>query len=213
MARATHERPVSKTALATRVDELMPQLITDLGRLTRIPSIPESTFAPAPVREACTMVIALLRDAGLQNVKTLDLPDTYPIVTGDIPAPPGAPTVLLYGHYDVVPPGDESKWTTPPFEPTQREGAIYGRGASDSKANVIAHVGALRAWDGKPPVGIKVIVEGMEEVGSALNQYPRVSPEQFRADAMLITDMGSLRPGTPTLTVALRGTAVVTVEV
>jgi acetylornithine deacetylase/succinyl-diaminopimelate desuccinylase-like protein len=76
----------------------------------------------------------------------------------------------------------------------------------------MAHVGALRAWGGKPPVGIKVIVEGMEEVGSALNQYPLVAPEQFRSDAMLITDMGSLRPGAPTLTVALRGTAVVNVE-
>src|SRR5262249_29293928 len=159
------------------------------------------------------VVTGCVAGAGLQHVKTLDLPDPYPIGRGEIPAPPGAPTVLLYGHYDVVPPGDESKWTTPPFEPAEREGAIYGRGASDSKANVIAHVGALRAWDGKPPVGIKVIVEGMEEVGSALNQYPLVSPEQFRADAMLITDMGSLRPGTPTLTVALRGTAVVTVEV
>jgi acetylornithine deacetylase/succinyl-diaminopimelate desuccinylase-like protein len=112
----------------------------------------------------------------------------------------------------VVPPGDESKWTSPPFEPTTRDGAIFGRGASDSKANVMAHVGALRAWRGKPPVGIKVIIEGMEEVGSALNQYPLVAPEQFRSDAMLITDMGSLRPGAPTLTVALRGTAVVTLE-
>jgi acetylornithine deacetylase/succinyl-diaminopimelate desuccinylase-like protein len=213
MARVTHERTVSKSALASSVDALMPQLIEDLIRLTRIPSISESTFPPKPVREACKVVIELLRSTGLQQVKTLDLPDTYPIVTGEIPAPAGAPTVLLYGHYDVVPPGDESKWMTPAFEPTQREDAIYGRGASDSKANVIAHVGALRAWGGKPPVGIKVIVEGMEEVGSALNQYPLVAPEQFRADAMLITDMGSLRPGTPTLTMALRGMAVVTVEV
>lgn len=213
MPRVAHQRAASKAVLAKTVDELMPQLTTDLIRLTRIPSISESTFPPEPVREACNVVIELLRDAGLKQVKTLDLPDTYPIVTGQIPAPPGAPTVLLYGHYDVVPPGDESKWTTPPFEPVQRDGAIYGRGVSDSKANVIAHVGALRAWGGKPPVGIKVIVEGMEEVGSALNQYPMLAPEQFRADAMLITDAGSLRPGTPTLTVALRGMAVVVVEV
>jgi acetylornithine deacetylase/succinyl-diaminopimelate desuccinylase-like protein len=213
MARVTHERTASKSALAGAVDALMPKLVEELMALTRIPSISESTFPAQPVKDACTLVMQLLRDAGLQDVKTLDLPETYPIVTGSIPAPPGAPTVLLYGHYDVVPPGDETKWTSPPFEPTTRDGAIYGRGASDSKANVMAHVGALRAWGGKPPVGIKVIVEGMEEVGSALNQYPLVAPEQFRSDAMLITDMGSLRPGTPTLTVALRGTAVVTVEV
>jgi len=213
MARAAQERTISKSALASAVDAMMPQLAADLVRLARIPSISEPAFPVKPVNEACKVVIDLLRDAGLRHVKTLDLPETYPIVTGEIPAPPGAPTVLLYGHYDVVPPGDESKWTTPPFEPAQRERAIYGRGASDSKANVIAHVGSLRAWGGKPPVGIKVIVEGMEEVGSALNQYPLLAPDQFRADAMLITDMGSLRPGTPTLTVALRGTAVVTVEV
>jgi cysteinylglycine-S-conjugate dipeptidase len=212
MARVTQERTVSPASLASAVDALMPQLTADLIKLTRIPSISESTFPPQPVHDACKLVMQLLRDAGLQDVKTLDLPETYPIAIGTIPAPPEAPTVLLYGHYDVVPPGDESKWTSPPFEPTTRDGAIFGRGASDSKANVIAHVGALRAWGGKPPVGITVIVEGMEEVGSALNQYPVVAPEQFRSDAMLITDMGSLRPGAPTLTVALRGTAVVNVE-
>jgi cysteinylglycine-S-conjugate dipeptidase len=212
MARVTQERTVTPASLPSAVDALMPQLTADLITLTRIPSISESSFPPQPVHDACKLVMQLLRDAGLRNVKTLDLPETYPIVIGEIPAPSGAPTVLLYGHYDVVPPGDESKWTSPPFEPTTRDGAIFGRGASDSKANVMAHVGALRAWGGKPPVGIKVIVEGMEEVGSALNQYPLVAPEQFRSDAMLITDMGSLRPGAPTLTVALRGTAVVNVE-
>jgi acetylornithine deacetylase/succinyl-diaminopimelate desuccinylase-like protein len=212
MARVTQERTVTPASLPSAVDALMPQLTADLIKLTRIPSISESSFPPQPVHDACKLVMQLLREAGLQNVKTLDLPETYPIVIGEIPAPSGAPTVLLYGHYDVVPPGDESKWTSPPFEPTTRDGAIFGRGASDSKANVMAHVGALRAWGGKPPVGIKVIVEGMEEVGSALNQYPLVAPEQFRSDAMLITDMGSLRPGAPTLTVALRGTAVVNVE-
>jgi acetylornithine deacetylase/succinyl-diaminopimelate desuccinylase-like protein len=212
MARVTQERTVTPASLPGAVDALMAQLTADLIALTRIPSISESTFPPQPVHDACKLVVQLLRDAGLKDVKTLDLPETYPIVIGAIPAPQGAPTVLLYGHYDVVPPGDESKWTSSPFEPTTRDGAIFGRGASDSKANVMAHVGALRAWGGKPPVGIKVIVEGMEEVGSALNQYPLVAPEQFRSDAMLITDMGSLRPGAPTLTVALRGTAVVNVE-
>jgi len=200
-------------SLATAVDALMPQLKSELMQLVRIPSISAAGFPPDNVHKAYGLVAELLRDAGLRNVARLDLPNTYPIVTGEIPAPPGAPTVLLYSHYDVVPAGDESKWTSPPFEPTERHGAIYGCGASDSKANVMAHVGALRAYNGNPPVGIKVVIEGQEEVGSAFNTYPPLDPERFRCDAMVIADMGSVRPGVPTLTVALRGTAVVTVEV
>ena len=108
--------------------------------------------------------------------------------------------MLLYGHYDVVPAGDESKWESPPFEATERDGAIYGRGAADSKSNILVHVGALRAWGGKPPVGIKLVIEGQEEIGSALTTFPPSQPELFAADAMVIADMGSLRPGVPTLT-------------
>ena len=199
--------------MAKVVDGLMPQLTSELKQLVRIPSISEASFPPEPVHEAHRLVSDLLRTAGLTKIETLDLPNTYPIVLGEIPAPPGAPTVLLYGHYDVVPPGDESKWHSPPFEPTERDGALYGRGASDSKANVMAHVGALRAFNGKPPVGIKVVIEGQEEVGSALNTYPPQRPELFQCDAMVICDMGSVRPGVPTLTIALRGMAVVTVAV
>jgi acetylornithine deacetylase/succinyl-diaminopimelate desuccinylase-like protein len=203
----------TRKSLPETVDALMPQLTSELVQLVRIPSISAAGFPPEPVEKAAGLVAELLRDAGVRNVGTLDLPHTYPIVTGQIPAPADAPTVLLYGHYDVVPAGDESKWTTPAFEPTERHGALYGRGASDSKANVLAHVGALRALGGKPPVGIKVVIEGQEEVGSAFNAYPPLDPERFRCDAMVIADMGSVRPGTPTLTVALRGTGVATVEV
>lgn len=200
-------------SIAKVVDGLMPQLTSDLKHLVRIPSISESTYPRGPVHEAHEFVAEQLRSAGLEKVQTLTLPNTFPIIVGEIPAPPGAPTVLLYSHYDVVPPGDESKWLSPPFEPTERDGALFGRGASDSKANVMAHVGALRAFNGKPPVGIKVVIEGQEEVGSALNTYPPQKPELFQCDAMVICDAGSVRPGVPTLTVALRGMAVVTVEV
>ena len=98
-------------------------------------------------------------------LEPLELPDTAPVFLAEIPAPAGAPTVLLYSHYDVVPIGDESKWESPPFEATERDGAIYGRGTADTKSNILMHVGALRAWDGRPPVGIKVVIEGQEEVG------------------------------------------------
>src|SRR4051794_3303048 len=191
-------------------------LVEDLTRLARIPSISEPGYPAsthAALGEAYELVAVLLADAGLQNIAPLELPGTAPAVTGEIPAPAGAPTVLLYSHYDVVPAGDESLWTSPAFDPTLRDGALYGRGTSDSKANIMTHVGALRAWDGHPPVGVKVIIEGQEEVGGgALLDYPQSDPDAFACDAMVIADMGSLRPGVPTLTVALRGMAMATIE-
>jgi acetylornithine deacetylase/succinyl-diaminopimelate desuccinylase-like protein len=193
-------------------DGLMPALTADLRELVAIPSVSVPGRLDPPLLEAFERTSALFADAGV-DVGRLDLPDTAPVVTGSIPAPPGAPTVLLYSHYDVVPAGDEALWDSPPFEPTERDGALYGRGAADTKANVLAHVGALRAWDGRPPVGIKLCIEGYEEIGSgALTSYPATDPERFGADALIIGDMGSIQPGVPTLTTALRGMANVFVE-
>lgn len=190
----------------------MPGLRGDLDALVRIPSVSGAGRPAGPLLEAHALVDRLFRDAGVRTW-TLDLPETAPIVMGEIPAPPGAPTVLLYSHYDVVPAGDESLWESPPFEPTERNGAVFGRGAADTKSNIVAHVGALRAWEGRPPVGVKVVIEGEEEVGgAALTTYPPKNPDLFAADVMIIGDMGSVRPGVPTLTVALRGMANVTVE-
>ena len=209
------DRPIAAERRAV-VDSaaLMPQLKKDLARLVAIPSISSAGF-PEETRPALLaaheLILELLGDAGVEELGTLELRDTAPIVTGEIPGPEGAPTVLLYGHYDVVPPGDESRWESPPFEANERDGAIYGRGAADSKANILVHVGALRAWEGKPPVGIRILIEGQEEVGSALEDPANLG--RFAADAMLIADGGNIRPGVPSLTVALRGDAVVTVEV
>jgi acetylornithine deacetylase/succinyl-diaminopimelate desuccinylase-like protein len=191
----------------------MPSLKSDLDELVRIPSVSIPGRIDDSLLEAHDMVARLFEHAGVE-VGRLDLPDTAPVVVGHIPAPPGAPTVLLYSHYDVVPAGDESLWDSPPFEPTERGGAIYGRGTADTKSNVIAHVGALRAWEGRPPVGIRICIEGYEEIGSgALPGYPPADPDLFRADALVIGDMGSITPGTPTLTTALRGMANVFLEV
>jgi acetylornithine deacetylase/succinyl-diaminopimelate desuccinylase-like protein len=195
------------------IAELMPGLRSDLERLVRIPSVSSLDEVTDEVLEAHELVVNLMQSAGVQHVERLDLPETAPVVLGEIPPPPGAPTVLLYGHYDVVPAGDESEWSSPPFEPIVRDGAMFGRGTADSKSNVISHVGALRAWKGRPPVGIKLVIEGQEEVGSALNAYPQTHPDLFRADAMLVADLGSVRPGLPTLTVALRGMAMATLEI
>ena len=204
-------------SLEERVRDLMPQLKDDLNELIAIPSVsapgyPEPTHAA--LQQAHDAVVRVFREAGVERFESIELPDTAPVVFGEIPAPPGAPTVLLYSHYDVVPVGDMSLWETPPFEPTERDGAIHGRGAADTKSNIVALAGALRVWDGRPPVGIKIVIEGLEEVGGgAFTTYPQTDPERFAADVMLIGDMGNVRPGVPTLTVALRGMANVMVEV
>jgi acetylornithine deacetylase/succinyl-diaminopimelate desuccinylase-like protein len=204
-------------ALALTVSTLLPELKGDLARLVAIPSVSAPGFPEAthgPLLEAYEAVAALFRDAGVEDSGPLELPRTAPIVVGEIPGPEGAPTVLLYSHYDVVPAGDESAWDSPPFEATERDGAIYGRGAADTKSNILVHVGALRAWNGRPPVGVKLLIEGQEEVGSVLEEgYPSEHPEQFRAEALLIADGGNIRPGEPSLTVSIRGDAAVTVEV
>jgi cysteinylglycine-S-conjugate dipeptidase len=207
---------VDTGALAAKVAGSMPQLKEELAALVAIPSIsawgfPEETHPP--LLEAHQAVVDLFRGVGVE-VGRLDLPGTAPIVTGEIPGPEGAPTVLLYSHYDIVPAGDEELWTSPPFEATERDGAIFGRGTADTKANILVHIGALRAWGGKPPVGVKLLIEGQEEVGSPLEEgYPSEHPEVFRADAILIADGGSIRAGQPSVTVSLRGDARITVEV
>jgi acetylornithine deacetylase/succinyl-diaminopimelate desuccinylase-like protein len=194
------------------IADLLPGLRADLEALVRIPSVSVPGEVGPDLLRAFEATSALFADAGV-SVGRLDLPDTAPVVVGEIPAPPGAPTVLLYSHYDVVAAGDEAAWSSPPFEPTERNGALYGRGAADTKANIMMHVGALRAWGGRPPVGIRLCIEGYEEIGSgALLGFPADDPELFRADALVIGDMGSLEPGTPTLTTALRGMANVVVE-
>jgi cysteinylglycine-S-conjugate dipeptidase len=201
------------TSKRSRVEALMPGLRRELEELVRIPSISGRGQPDGPLLDAHDMVARLFADAGVA-VERLDLPRTAPIVTGQIPAPEGAPTVLLYSHYDVVGPGDETLWDSPPFEPSERDGALFGRGTADTKSNVLTHVGALRAHDGRPPVGIKLLIEGHEEIGSgALPAYPAEDPELFRADVVVVADAGSVRAGTPTLTVGLRGMGDVTIEV
>lgn len=160
--------------LTALVDSMLDDLCDDLRRLTRIPSIAFPGYPQAPVQEAHDLLVDLLREVGVRDVSALRLPDTSPVITGHVPPPhPDAPTVLLYGHYDVQPAGDESLWTTPPFEPTDVDGAIHGRGVADDKSNLIVHLGALRAFGGRPPVGIRIVFEGQEEYGSDFDGYPR----------------------------------------
>lgn len=117
--------------LTEAVAALMPGLKDDLARLVAIPSVSEWGYPPhtrPAILAAHDAVVDLLRDAGVRDIRDLELPGTAPIITGTIPGPEGSPTVLLYSHYDIVGAGDEAEWTSPPFEATERDGAIFGRG-------------------------------------------------------------------------------------
>ncbi|WP_424217420.1 M20/M25/M40 family metallo-hydrolase (plasmid) [Streptomyces sp. BI20] len=193
---------------------MLPELLTDLERLVAIPSIAFPGHPPEPVLAAHDLVVELLRGAGVENVRRIDLPGTSPVIHAEIPPPdPAAPTVLFYAHYDVQPAGDLALWESPPFEPTPVPGGLRARGIADDKANIVALLGLLRLHGGRPPVGVRIVIEGQEEYGSPFDEYPPSDPGRFACDAMVVADVGNLRPGTPTLTTGLRGAAEVTVEV
>ncbi len=196
-----------------RVEALLPDLLEDLKTLTAIPSIAFPDYPADGVLDAHDLVVRLLNEAGVTRTETISLPDTSPIVFAEVDGPSDSPTVLLYAHYDVQPPGDESLWTHAPFDPIEVDGVIYGRGVADDKSNLLAQIGVLRYFEGKPPVNLKIVFEGQEEYGSDFDYYPPADPERFACDAMVIADMGNIEPGVPTFTTALRGDAEVTVEI
>jgi acetylornithine deacetylase/succinyl-diaminopimelate desuccinylase-like protein len=204
---------ISEETLTKSVSSQMPELVRELGELVAIETVSSYGFPEPhqPFDDAYAVTEQLFRAAGVENIEALRLPGAAPVLTGEIPGPEGAPTVLLYGHYDVVPAGQQAAWVSPPFEATERQDAIYGRGTADSKCHIVGHLAALRAWRGRPPVGVKILIEGMEEVGSSLEDPANLRP--FAADAILVADGGNMRPGIPSLTVSLRGDASVIVEV
>jgi len=193
---------------------MMPEIIDELAELVTHASCAFPGFPPEPVHAAHAQVMRMFENAGFA-VEELDLEGGgYPAVWGEIPAPEGAPTVLLYGHYDVQPAPMEQGWTTDPWTPTVKDdGRMYGRGAADDKSGAAIHAGTLRVFGGKPPVGIKVIIEGEEETLSHLEAYVENHPERFKADCMIIADMGNIECGLPVLTTMLRGHVQCTVEV
>lgn len=200
--------------LRTKTKSLMPGLLADLERLVRLPSVAFPGFPDEPVRQTAAAVAQLLRDAGLPDVRMMDVARAPQAVFGQRPAKPGAPTVLLYAHYDVQPAGDVSQWTSPPFEPTVREGRLYGRGAADDKSGIVIHAGALLALAEDCPVGVKVLVEGQEECGEGgVEEFVQAHAELLEADAIVISDVGNYALGVPTLTTSLRGMAACDLEV
>src|SRR6266496_4470324 len=196
------------------VHQTMPTAIDNLKRLVSIPSIATQGYPREQVLEAARTTETQLKAAGFQQVHQLEgLAGGYPAVYGEIEGPPGTPMVLLYAHYDVQPVGQAQGWDSPPFEPTERDGRLYGRGAADDKSGIVAHIATVQAFKGKPPTGIKIIVEGDEEFGSSLTAYIPQHPDLFKADVIIIGDHGNITVGQPTLTTTLRGSATLTVEV
>src|SRR6201997_2433507 len=152
--------------LDVAVQQILPTVRADLERLVRIPSVSADPAAAPDVRRSADEVASLLSSAGLPEVDVLAVPGGQPAVVARRPAPPGAPTVLLYAHHDVQPPGDPASCDTDPFQPTESKGRLYGRGTADDKAGVAVHLAALRAHGDRLPVGVTVLVEGEEEIGS-----------------------------------------------
>jgi acetylornithine deacetylase/succinyl-diaminopimelate desuccinylase-like protein len=194
-----------------RVDELIV--------LARIPSVSAAGFPAAEVRRSAEAVGALLSDSGFDQVEILELEGAHPYVVGEwLGAGESAPTLLLYAHHDVQPPGRESHWRTPAFDPTRGEdGRLYGRGVVDDKAGVVVFAGALRAWletGETPPVNLKIVVEGEEEIGSEnLAEFLRAHNERLAADVLVLSDTANLERGLPSLTTSLRGLLNVDVRV
>ena len=172
-------------------------------------------FDPALVRRCAVSSAVQLERSGLRGVRLLEVDGAHPAVYGEVPpAVEGAPTVLLYAHYDVQPPGPEELWNTPPFEPVEIDGRLYGRGAADDKSGVVVHTGAVRAYEGRPPVGVKVLLEGEEEIGSVhLEGFLAAYRDLLAADAIVVADAGNWNVGTPALTTSLRGLIDCVIEV
>ncbi len=206
------------TGLSEHVDRLFAGVRTDLEGLVRLRSVSAEGPATEGMQACAARVEALLAAEGL-DVQRLEVEGGPPAILATAPAPPGAPTVLLYAHYDVQPPGDPALWSVAPFEPMERDGRLYGRGASDDKAGIAIHLGALRALaalrgPGAFPVGVKVIVEGEEELGSPhiLDLLARHG-DLLAADMIVIADSEHWNVGTPALTTTLRGLVDCVIEV
>ena len=198
--------------LRHRVHDLMPGLRADLEALTRIPSVSLDAFDQSHVEASAEATAALLRAEGLDVEIVRE--GGRPAVIGHVDGPPGSATVMLYAHHDVQPPGEDELWDSPPFEPTEREGRLYGRGAADDKAGIVAHVAALRAHTGALPVGVTVFVEGEEEIGSAsLQTILERHGDKLEADAIVLADSTNWAVGEPALTTTLRGMIRVVVTV
>lgn len=186
--------------------------------IVRIPSVSQEGYPREELVRSAEAIAGELKRAGLENVRTIVHRESHPYVYGEWLRAPGAPTVLLYAHHDVQPPGRPEVWETPPFEPTLRaDGRLYARGIADDKAGVMMIVAAIESYlksDGTLPLNVKVLIEGEEEIGSdTLEDFLRENLEMLATDTLVIADSGNHEEELPSLTFQLRGFVAVDVEV
>ncbi|MFW6870212.1 dipeptidase [Nocardioides sp. CPCC 206347] len=206
--------PVSTHDLRTRLAELLPGVRSDLEALVRIQSVSADPDRLDQVEVSAQATADLFAAEGVDVEIVRAYDGAPPAVIGHRAGPDGAPTVLLYAHHDVQPENDHAEWDSPPWEPTERDGRLYGRGAADDKAGIITHIAALRAFGDELPVTVKVFIEGEEEVGSdTLPALLKAYQDRLAADVIVIADSGNWDIGVPALTTSLRGLVRVDVEV
>jgi cysteinylglycine-S-conjugate dipeptidase len=206
----------TKTSVQLReaMQAVLPSVRRDLEALVRIPSVSALPEHADDVRRSADTTAELFRAEGFDDVQILSVDGGAPAVVARKPAPAGRPTVLLYAHHDVQPVGDLAAWDSEPFVPTERNGRLYGRGTADDKAGIAAHLAAIRAHGEDLPVGVTILIEGEEEIGSpTLGAFLATHQELLRADVIVIADSGNWDIGVPALTTSLRGLVGLDVEV
>ncbi|GAB2475472.1 M20/M25/M40 family metallo-hydrolase [Luteococcus sediminum] len=203
---------VDEAALRSAVESVLPQMRQDWFDLIRIESISSMPEKDAETQRSAEAVAEKLREIGCPDVKVV-AEGGKPAVIAHFPAPEGQPTICLYSHHDVQPTGDPSLWQSPPFEPTERDGHLYARGSNDDKGGIAVHLGALRAFDGKLPVGVTLFIEGEEEIGSpSLARLIETYHDELVSDVFVICDATNWEAGQPSFTTTLRGVADCVVE-
>src|SRR3954452_10657201 len=200
--------------IRAQVQSVLPRVRRDLEDLVRIQSVSADPERLHEVERSAEWTAELFAAEGVDVEIVRAYDGAPPAVIGEKAGPAGAPTVLLYAHHDVQPENDHADWDSPPWEPTERDGRLYGRGAADDKAGILAHVGALRAYGDDLPVTVRLFIEGEEEVGSdTLVELLGAYQERLAADVIVIADSGNWDIGVPALTTSLRGLVRVDVEV
>ena len=199
------------------VDRRFGEFKEALTELVCVPGVSAEGFPADDLRASAEVTASVLRRMGIENVELLHVDGVPPYVYGDWLHADGAPTVLVYGHHDVVPPGPAERWTSPPFLPAERKGRLYGRGTADDKGGFMAWLAAASAYiQSGPgcPVNLRFLIEGEEETGSqALPRFLKRYRKRLDADVVVLSDTYNFATGVPALTWQLRGLVQVDVEV